>query len=236
MATTVDKIVQNALRLLTVKEVGETLTYDESEDGRIALNNIIEQMNLESGMQPAKVEITQALTASDGEYTFGSGGDNSTRPLEIHTAFVRDAAGKIDYPVRILSNEEYASIPYKSVSSSYPYNLYFRAEYPLAKIKVYPVPSVSGTTLHLECRAALSTYSAGTSTVDLPPGYAKYLTYQLAVDIGPEYEEASQTVHSEAMRAKALIKRTNLKDKPLMVNTARVATGKYRSNGSWLFG
>lgn len=218
---TVDDITKAALRLLKVNQSGEKLTPDESNDGRDALNDIIEQMNLQNYMQPAKKQLTQALTADDGTYTFGTGGDNSTRPTEIRSAYI--LSNNVSYPVRIISNEEYSDIGYKSIKSSYPYNLYFRAEYPLATIELYPIPSTSGSTLYLETRAALSTYTAGTDTVTLPPGYLKYLKYQLAIDISPEYKEPSPSVYANAREAKALIKRTNMKDKPTMTNTARVA-------------
>ena len=94
---------------------------------------------------------------------------------------------------------------------------------------MYPVPT-SSATLYLEARAALSTYTAGTDSVDLPPGYTKYLKYQLAVDAGPEYKEASQSVRETAREAKALIKRQNSQDKPVMANTARIAiSSRYRN-------
>ena len=234
MAQTVDQITAGALRLLKVKETGEALTAEESTDGLQALNEIIEEMNLQNLFQVSKKQLTQTLTSNDGTYTFGTGGDNSTRPLEIFEAYIRDEQNTIDYPCRIISNEEYSRIPFKTVTSSYPYNLYFRADYPLSTVELYPVPSISNTTLYMECRAALSTYTAGSDSVDLPPGYIKYLKYQLAVDISPEYKEASAIVLDTARRQKELIKRTNLKDKPVMINTARRAVqGGY---GGYLFG
>lgn len=222
MSQTVDQITLAWLRLLTVKQAGEVLTADESADGRQALNELIEQINLQSLFQVAKKQITQAITPSTGTYTFGSGGDNSVRPLEIYTAYV--VKDNTTYPVKIIMNEEYSLISFKTTTSSFPYNIYFRPEYPLATIKMYPVPTSGSTTLYLETRAALSTYTAGTDSVDLPPGYLKYLKYQLAVDQGPEYIEASASVRETAREAKALIKRTNAKDKPIMANTARWAT------------
>ena len=224
MAQTVDQITQAALRLLTVKQSGEPLAADESTDGLQALNELIEQMNLQSLFQVSKTQITQVITPNDGTYTFGTGGDNSVRPLEIYTAYVVDS--NVSYPVRIISNEEYSDIAFKTITSSYPYNIYFRAAYPLATVQMYPVPT-SAATLYLEARAALSTYTAGTDSVDLAPGYIKYLKYQLAVDIGPEYKEASQSVRETAREAKELIKRLNSKDKPSMCNPARMAVRRY---------
>ena len=224
MAESVNEIVLGALRSLKVKQAGETLTADESKDGRIALNDILEQLNLQSLAQPAKVQVTQAITSSDGSYTFGTGGDNSVRPTEIFNAYIRD--GNIDYPVRIISNDDYSHISYKSVTSSYPYNLYFRNAYPLSTIELYPVPSSNSLTLYLECRAELSTYTSGSTSVDLPPAYIKYLKNQLAIDISPEYREPSPTIYNNAQTALEWIKRSNNKDKPSMINTARLASGR----------
>jgi len=222
MSQTVDQITQGWMRLLTVKASGEALDADESVDGLQAFNELIEQINLQSLFQVAKTQITQAITANTGTYTFGTAGDNSVRPMEIFSAYV--VKDNVSYPVRILMNEEYSDISFKTTTASYPYNIYYRNAYPLATLKMYPVPTAGSTVLYLETRAALSTYTAGTDTVDLAPGYIKYLKYQLAVDNGPEYKEASQSVRETAREAKELIKRQNSKDKLIMANTAQRAT------------
>lgn len=211
---TVDDLIKRALRLLNVKMSGQVLKASESTDGLNALNDILEQMNLQDYMQVSKQKITQALTASDGTYTFGTGGDNSTRPTAIFSAYVR--SNNVDYPVRIISNSQYSDISFKNLTSSHPYSLYFRAGYPLATVELYPVPSVSGSVLHMETRNAFAPFTSGSQTVSLPPAYAKYLAYQLAIDLSPEFKEASQAVYLGANEARELIKRTNLKDKPTM--------------------
>lgn len=232
MAETVDNIILGALRQLKVKESGENLSAAAAADGLIALNDLIELCNLQPLMQLAKVKLTQTLTASDATYTFGASGDNSTRPLEIHSAYIR--SGNVDYPVRVLGNEEYSLIAFKTITSTYPYNLYYRAAYPQGVVNLYPVPSTANV-LHLEVRAALSTYSAGSDSVDLAPAYIKYFKSQLAIDISPEYKDPSPVVYESAREAKAWIKRTNAIDKPVMANTAQIATGR-GGNASRLFG
>jgi hypothetical protein len=123
-----------------------------------------------------------------------------------------------------LSNEEYALIPLKSTSSTIPYGLYYRNAYPLGTVTLYPTPA-AGYTLYLECQAALSTYSAVSDSVSLPPGYLKALKYNLAIAISPEYKDPSQVVVMEAQKSIELIKRMNTKDKPVMFNPARAAVG-----------
>src|SRR5690606_23633345 len=99
--------------------------------------------------------ISQVLTTAT-TYTFGTGGNNATRPVSIYKAFVRDSGG-IDTPVNIIGNDEYSDIALKTLSAGIPYNLYYRASYPLGVVSIFPAP-VSGYTLYLECQAALSTY------------------------------------------------------------------------------
>jgi len=233
MAETVGAVIGAALRLLKVNQAGEAPEANEAADGLIALNDIIESWNTQPLMQPAKTQIYQVLTTAS-EYTFGSGGDNSTRPITIFKAFIRDPTGQNDYPVRIIGTDEYDEIPFKSISSSYPYNLYYRSEYPLGVVTLYPTPT-AGYTLYLECQAALSTYSAISDTINLPPGYLKALKYNLAIAISPEYKDPSQIVLMEAQNSIANIKRMNSQDKPQMANPARMAVRSFRDLGL-LFG
>jgi len=234
MAETVNELILGALRKLKVKEAGESLTANEAADGLVALNDLLEEWNLQPLMQPAKTQLTQVLTASDGTYTFGAGGDNSTRPVKITKAFIRDSSNNIDYPLRIIGNEEYSMITFKTTSSTYPFNLYYRAEYPLGVVELFPVPT-SGFTLYLEVQATLSTYTSGTTSVDLPPGYLKAIKDNLAVQISPEYRDPSPTTVAQANNGIAWIKRMNSQDRVVMTNTARLAVGGQVDTGS-LFG
>lgn len=235
MAQTVSAIILGALKSLNVKASGESLSADEAADGLIALNDVIELMNLQPLMHPAKAQITQALTSGDGTYTFGSGGDNSVRPIEINTAYVRKS--NTDYPVDIISNQRYSYISFKSVAGGFSYNLYYRNAYPLSTIELYPVPSSSGQTLYLECRAELATYTDVSDSVDLAPAYIKYIKSQLAIDISPEYKaNISPVIYENAKEAKSWIKRNNSVDKPFMQNTARQAVRNRSGYGGYLFG
>lgn len=225
MAQTVDEITLAALRLLNVKAGSTTtLPYTESVDGLQALNDRIEQCNLQPLMQVSKTQLTQALSASDGTYTFGTGGDNSTRPVRINQAWIRN--NNVDYPVNIISNDSYSLISFKSITSTIPYNLYYRNEYPLGVVELYPVPSTTGYTLYLEVQAALDTYTAGTDEVTWPPGYNLYFKNQLAIDISPEYKEPSPTIYKNAQEGEAWIKRMNSHDKGSMQRTARQAVSR----------
>ncbi len=231
MSETVNQIVSAALRLLKVNQAGEAAGASEAEDGRIALNDLIEEFNLQPFMQPAQAQLTQLLTTS-ATYTFGAGGNNTTRPVAIFKAFIRDPSGTTDYPVQILSNEEYSDIMLKSSSSTYPYSLYYRNSYPQGVVTLFPTPT-AGYTLYLECQAALPTYTNVADVVNLAPAYRKLYKYKLAIAISPEYKDPSQVVIAEAQSTMEWIKRMNAKDKPVMMSGARQAIGY---GGGFLYG
>ena len=226
MSATVDSVVLGALRLLGAKEAGEVATADESADGLVLINEVFEEWNLARYMQTSTVELTQTLTSSDGNYTFGTGGDNSTRPVKIVNGFIRDSSG-FDHQLRIIDYDQYSSINLKSTSVSIPYSMYCRYEYPLAVVHLWPVPSDSNT-LHLEAYAAFPATTAG-ATIDLAPSYIKALKYQLARTWAPEFKlrDTFPLVEKIFQETQAWIKRINKQDRPRMSTGVRQALQPY---------
>jgi hypothetical protein len=94
-------ILTRALRIAQVFAQGDDITgTDEETDALSVLNSLLASWSAERLLVPHLETDSLTLTASDGEYTIGSGGDiNTTRPLRIEHAFVRDS-GNNDYPVR----------------------------------------------------------------------------------------------------------------------------------------
>ena len=233
MAATGEAIIKGALRLIDVLAAGEPLKGPEGADGLVALNDLIEQVNLQPLMQPAKTQLSQVMTASQATYTFGASGDNSTRPVRIYNAFMRDTTNSVDFPVNIISSDKYSLVTFKTTTSTYPFNLYYRNAYPQGVANLYPVPSAANT-LFMEVQAAISSVATLATSVDLPPAYIKYFKNQLAIDISPEYQATiSPVVYENAAEAKAWIKRMNNTDVPNMQNTARQAVGGQKSYGQY---
>jgi len=232
MAETFSKIALASLRLLKVKASGDDLKPAEAEDARIHANDILEQWNLQKLMQPSLQTISQAVTASDGSYTFGSGGDNSTRPVRIRNAYIRDSNG-IDCDLEPLMSDQYDAISDKTLTGVPSYYFIDNA-YPLATIQLYPVPSAAYT-LYLKAWGVLSSISAVTSSVDLAPGYIRALKSNLAVSIAPEYKlhDSYGEVKQRAMEDLAFIKRVNLKDRMVMSHPEHNALGRSGSARSF---
>ena len=216
MAKVADKVMLRALRLLKAKEAGETLGADLQADGIELINEIFENWNTQYLMQDASEKITQALTAGDGSYTFGTSGDNSTRPQIITKAFVRTTSN-LDYPINIISSDQYSEIWDKTIQSSWPIYLYYRKEWPLGVVELWPLPDTAYT-LHLEVMPSFPSISLGSDSIDLAPNYIKALEYELAYMWAPEFKlhDSFPLIKEGMLDAQAWVKRINAQDRPVM--------------------
>jgi len=139
------------------------------------------------------------------------------RPLTIESAFVRVSAsgsgGYLDYPVAILSLEEYESLGIKQLNGPWAKMVYYQPSETLGTLYVFPNPS-SGE-LHLFANTMFRTFNTLYDTITLPQGYNMALRWCLAERMMPMYGKASATqiqmINSFAGNAKAIIKRTNMK-------------------------
>lgn len=219
-------LVSASLRLIGAIAPGESLNAQEATDGLDALNRMISSWSNEGLIIHAITQETPlTLTAGDGTITLGASGDITTRPMSIERASIRD--GSTDYPVRILTPEEYAAIPDKTTQSDYPTDLYDDGAYPQRSVKLYPVPS-SAKALVLWTKRALTEIASLSTDISLPPGYERALAYNGAIELAPEYgKSASAEVAKVAEESKDAIKRTNVRVPLLQCDAAVVGQGCY---------
>ena len=144
------------------------------------------------------------------------------RPLTIESAFVRVATqqggtniagGYLDYPVAILSLEEYESLGIKQLNGPWAKMVYYQPSETLGTLYVFPNPS-SGE-LHLFANTIFRTFQNYYETITLPQGFNMAMRWCLAERLMPMYGKASTTqitmINAFAAQAKAIIKRTNMK-------------------------
>jgi hypothetical protein len=144
------------------------------------------------------------------------------RPLTIESAFVRVATqqggsnvagGYLDYPVAILSLEEYESLGIKQLNGPWAKMVYYQPSETLGTLYVFPNPS-SGE-LHLFASTIFRTFQNYYETITLPQGYNMAMRWCLAERLMPMYGKASATqitlINGFSAQAKATIKRTNMK-------------------------
>ena len=173
-------IVQSGFEIAGVISPGETLATSEQTMGLKRLNSMLDSWQTDRMYVYQILTDSITLTTNDGTYTIGSGGDkNTNRPLKIvDPCYVRES--NTDYPVKVIEAQEYGDIVSKStVTSNYPFWLYYDPAYPLGIINLYPVPSATNT-LFYSAWQVLQSFTSGTANLALPDGFQEAIEYSLA--------------------------------------------------------
>lgn len=189
----------------------------------------------EAGTYTVNINQTVASTTMNAYYQ---------RPLVINSAFVRINTnsngqpivnGGLDYPVAILSVEEYEMIGLKTLSGPWPKALYYQPTEVLGNIFVWPNPSQGE--MHLFCDTIFRQYSSLSDPVVLPQGYTMALRWCLAERLMPMYGKNIPTqiamIQGFAAQSKATIKRTNMRPVQAARYPDSLLVGKQKDAG-WI--
>jgi hypothetical protein len=232
---------------------GTTLTVTDVSDGAIALGMTLTGSGVAAGTKIVRFGSGAGGNVnSDGTYTVNiSQTVPSTtisayyeRPLNINSAFVRVNTnsngqpilnGGLDYPITILSLENYELIGLKTLNGPWPRALYYQPSETLGTITVWPNPSQGE--MHIFSDTIFQRFTSINDEIVIPQGYYMALRWCLAERLMPMYGKASPTqiqmINSFAGHAKATIKRTNMRP----VQTARfedsLIVGK-RADAGWI--
>jgi hypothetical protein len=234
-------IINRALRLIGVAQTSETASSAEAADAFSVLNMMIGQWNNESLMLYGYMNELFPLIPTTGVYTIGPGGDIDTvRPQKIVRAFVRyNPSGlntfQYDYQLEIVPNDKYQEIFLKQLTVTYPIYLFYDNKFPLGTITLYPYPS-QACSLGLSSWNQILQFTNLIQDIDMPPGYESALSYNLAVEIAPEYgKQIDQIIYDKANETKAAIMRTNHTISYMKTDTAllpkrtfNILTGSYQ--------
>lgn len=232
--TTAIQMITRSMRLAGIIGKGESLDTDEADDGLVALNSMLDSWSIERLFAYYMVQETLNVVANQATYTMGVGGDlNTTRPTRIEDdAYITFAS--IDYHIKVINVDAYASIPAKTVQSNIPLWLYVSYQNPLVKLTFYPVQNTSGV-VTLWSWKQLQQFTTLTDVLALPPGNERAITYSLAEEFGPEFGvQIDPRVSAIAMKARGNLKRINA---PSPVMSSEVGyMGRLRKIGNILSG
>lgn len=183
MATGRD-IVRKALQKIGALDKSEMPDADEATDGLSALNAMLGSWSNETGAVFANTWESFNLIGGQQEYTIGAGGQfNTIRPNNITSAIIRITG--VDYEMQPMTDEVYQTfIPLKSTQGIPEWYNYDNG-YPLAKIRLFPVPAAAYEIL-LTSQKQLTAIGLD-SNVELPPGWEEALIYNLGMRLSPEY-------------------------------------------------
>lgn len=221
MAVTAQDIIYKSLRLLGVLASGEAPTAAEAQDSLYSLNSLIDSFASNPQFYFYTADDVFTLSTSSTSYTIGVGATfDTTRPIRIVGAFVRNNSTSVDTPVGIITEQYWNNISDKvSASAGLPTKILYRPTMTSTSgsgtgdcgtIVLYPRPSTAYT-LHIRSEKMIRKYTDLTDTQPLPPGYQRLLELSLAVELAPEYgsKAAPETLAYLKTSLEALV-RTNL--------------------------
>jgi hypothetical protein len=229
---TARELIKSSLRLIGVIATGEDPSAAEQSDALSVLNDIIESWGTDGLLIYEIKKETFPLVVGQQQYTIGVGGNfNTTRPKQIHDASIYD--GSAEYQLKIMNIDEWAEISVKDMRSALPQYLFAEGGYPLDRLNLFPVPG-SASSIILYSSKPLTGFATVDDTVSFPPGYARALRYNLAMELAPEYgKEPSALVASVAMDSKSDLKRVNTEPSYMESDALGLSTSK---TFNWLTG
>jgi hypothetical protein len=232
---------------------GNVLTVSGITSGAVAQGQTLSALGITAG-----TKITQFLTGAGGnvneqgtyllntQQTVASTTITAyyQKPLTINSAFVRINTtsngqpiygGGLDYPVSVLSLQEYEMIGLKTLNGPWPKALYFNPGEDSGNLFVWPNPSQGE--MHLFADTLFSRYESLTTPVVLPQGYSMAVRWCLAERLMPMYGKASQTqiamIMKFAAQGKATLKRTNMGPQQVAQYADALLVGRAKDAG-WI--
>lgn len=210
-------LIKVALRHLGVLAESETPPADQAQDGLRALNDVLETWSNESlAVWGSSLDVF-ATVPGQATYTIGPGGNwNIDRPSDIAGGYTTWQG--VDFPFSLWSLAEYEAVPIKTVPNAFPQRAVFINDSPLAQIILYPTPNMA-LAVHLDAPRILTQIPNVSTTLTLPPGYARALQYAVAVELAPSYG-SPRDLTSQARSTLALLKRTNRQSTAMVFDPA----------------
>ena len=218
--------INRALRLLGVLAEGETPSAETSQDALMAMNQMIDSWDTERLSVFCTQDQVFTWPAGLVSRTLGPTGDFvGLRPVLLDdSTYYRDPGTGVSFGVKFINQQQYNGIAVKTVTSTYPQVIFVNNTFPDIDMYVYPRPT-RDLEWHFVSVQKLDN-PAGLATVLLfPPGYLRAFTYNLAMEIAPEFGlEPSPQVQRIAMTSKRNLKRINNPDDVMSLPYAIVAT------------
>lgn len=222
---TAQDLIASSLRLIGVLASGESLPADMATDGLASLNDMLDSWSTNNLLIPNKVREVFSITSSKQSYTMGSSGSpdwSTSRPMWIENVLIQQGSGQgtVEFPVEMLTKDQWSDITTKQIQSTYPIYCYVEGTYPNETINFWPVPNTTDNVVIYSAKP-LASLATLTTALSLPPGYQRAIRYSLAIELAPEYgKQIPESVAEKSAAAIADIKRINHRPKYLYVDDA----------------
>jgi hypothetical protein len=210
MATTVGDQINRALRLLGVLAEGETPSAATSQDALLAFDQMVDSWNTERLSVFSTQDQVFSWPSGEIKRTLGPTGDFvGNRPILLDDATYYIAPSGVSYGIKFINQDQYDGIAVKTATSTFPQVIFVNQTFPDVEMYIYPRPTQT-LEWHFISVEELSQPATLATQLHFPPGYMRAFTYNLAMEIAPEFGvEPSPQVQRIAMTSKRNLKRIN---------------------------
>jgi hypothetical protein len=210
-SATAGELIKGALRLIGQLAEGEEPSADTMQDSIAAMNQMIQSWDTERLSVFSTQDQIFTWPAYEMTRTIGPTGDFvGNRPIQIDDAtYFKDPASGLSFGVKLINQQQYDGIAFKTVTSTYPQMMFVNNTFPNLTMTVYPVP-VKALEWHIISVEMLKEVDSVATDMSFPPGYLRAFRYNLAMELAPEFGvEPSPQVTRIAMTSKRNLKRIN---------------------------
>jgi hypothetical protein len=227
-----NEVITNAMYLIGIKAVGESLDAGEADIGAEFLGNMLEEWAIKDNINP-KISTLSLVSDGKGTYTVGANDPLNDFPVDImEIVSVRALQGGVVYDLAEITYDEYMAISMKNINGV-PTYYSFDYQEPVGNINIYSRP-VPGMTLMLIYRPRLTQVINNQTNIMLDRMWKQCLTYNLATRLAPMYPDVAKNLDSTIVYH-AKTSYANMRARILKMNTPIARTGyNTSSNGnSW---
>lgn len=234
-------IISATLLEIGVLGVGEVPDAQQAATALAAYNRLIDQWKAERLMISTVTRATATITASKTSYTVGTGGDvNIIRPVFLDRVTYQDSAVSplTEIPLgQLLTDEAYQQIPQKAQTGPRPISAYYNPTFPLGTLIPWPIPTLTTLSWVVYYGAPVDEYVNLTDTISVPPGYRRLFVKALGIELLPSYQrDANPLLMSQAADAKAVVKRSNERDREMLFPAESLIQGGMGRRNIWWSG
>lgn len=219
-------VINAALEILGINELGGTPSASESQSALNELNAMWAAWGIDQGLIYAEIVVNKSLLASTASYTIGPGADISTPvPGRIYRAFIISSDGSRN-EIDIVNADKYYAHNDLAASAVTPDELYpdFNIDPTTGFPTLYLWPVNTATpTLQLTVGATFTTWALLT-TYNIPQGFQDAINYSLAWRLIPRFgvivpDTIKQEVAGLAEKAELRIREMNKMNRQLQPGT-----------------
>ena len=192
-----DNIIKAALRKCGVLSEGETPTTESITNCSQALNNIVVRFATLGMPLWKRTELPITIVATVKDYTVA----NSLKAPQV---ILKDTTGGVQYELLPKSRYDYNKLPRNTNGT--PVHFTFNPNLENGTLTIWPIPdatAASTKSIVVVYQKEFDGFFAASDTPDFPSYWTDALTYELAVNIAPEYGVPLQD--RQALRQEAAV-------------------------------